>query len=75
MVEGGGRTLGAFWDAGLADEALVFVSPRLIGGQEAHPALAGAGPALMHEVRTPIETSVSSSGGDVVYRLVYTAVE
>lgn len=32
LVEGGGRVLGAFADAGLADEVHVYVAPRLIGG-------------------------------------------
>jgi diaminohydroxyphosphoribosylaminopyrimidine deaminase / 5-amino-6-(5-phosphoribosylamino)uracil reductase len=73
MVEGGGKTLGAFWDAGLADEAVVFVAPRLIGGAEARSALSGVGPARMRELRTSIETSVTSCEEDLVYRLVYTS--
>jgi len=35
MVEGGGEVLGAFFDQGLADEALVFVAPKLVGGRRA----------------------------------------
>ncbi|MFO0973079.1 MAG: bifunctional diaminohydroxyphosphoribosylaminopyrimidine deaminase/5-amino-6-(5-phosphoribosylamino)uracil reductase RibD [Phycisphaerae bacterium] len=45
LVEGGGRLLGSFLDAGLADEAVVFVAPRLIGGRTAPGALGGVGPA------------------------------
>jgi diaminohydroxyphosphoribosylaminopyrimidine deaminase/5-amino-6-(5-phosphoribosylamino)uracil reductase len=44
LVEGGGRVLGAFWDDHLADEAYVFVAPRLIGGLSARGPLEGAGP-------------------------------
>ncbi len=50
MVEGGGAVLGAFMDEGLADEAEVFVAPRIIGGRTAVGPLAGVGPAKMEEL-------------------------
>jgi len=50
MVEGGGALLGAFVDEGLADEADVFVAPRLIGGRAAVGPLAGVGPAKMGDL-------------------------
>lgn len=37
LVEGGGRTIGAFLAAGLADEIALFVAPRLIGARDATP--------------------------------------
>jgi len=43
MVEGGGRTLAAFLDARLADEAHIFIAPKLIGGQSAIQAYPGQG--------------------------------
>lgn len=43
LVEGGGRVLGAFFDAGLADEVHAYVSPRLIGGAGAVSPLHGTG--------------------------------
>jgi len=69
MVEGGGKTLGAFYDAGLADEAVVFVSHRFIGGQQAFSPLNGKGPATMNEVITPVETKVTRCGNDEIYHL------
>lgn len=47
LVEGGGQVLGGFFDAGLADEVQLFLTPRLIGGSEAPPALAGIGVAAV----------------------------
>lgn len=73
MVEGGGRTLGAFYDAGLADAAVVFVSPRLIGGHLAVSPLDATGPARMADVRTPAECIVARCGEDVVYQLTLAA--
>ncbi|MBN2445743.1 MAG: RibD family protein, partial [Phycisphaerae bacterium] len=35
LVEGGGETLGHFFDQGLADEVHVYVAPVLIGGRDA----------------------------------------
>lgn len=43
MVEGGGRTLGRFFDEGRIDEAHVYIAPRLIGGADAVGALHGVG--------------------------------
>ena len=31
LVEGGGRTLGSFFDAGVVDEVAAFVSPKILG--------------------------------------------
>lgn len=43
LVEGGGTLLGRFFDAGLADEAHVYIAPCLIGGGDAPSALGGRG--------------------------------
>ncbi len=72
MVEGGGRTLGAFYDAGLADEAVVFVAPRFIGGRDAVSPLSGLGPALMGRIGEPAEIEISTMGRDLMYRLLLT---
>ncbi len=69
LVEGGGRTLGSFLDAGLADEAVVFVTRRLIGGRDAPAALAGTGPARMRDVPMPVWTELRRCGADDLYRL------
>jgi diaminohydroxyphosphoribosylaminopyrimidine deaminase/5-amino-6-(5-phosphoribosylamino)uracil reductase len=46
LVEGGGEVHGAFLDAGLVDRVAVFVAPRLLGGRQATPAIAGVGRPL-----------------------------
>jgi diaminohydroxyphosphoribosylaminopyrimidine deaminase/5-amino-6-(5-phosphoribosylamino)uracil reductase len=43
VVEGGGRVLGAFADAGLADEVHAYTAPVLIGGDGAPGPLGGRG--------------------------------
>ena len=70
MVEGGGKTLGAFHDGGLADEAVIFVSRRLIGGQGAPSPLNSLGHAKMRDVRSPAWTRLSRCGEDDLYRMV-----
>lgn len=37
LVEGGGRTIAAFLEAGLADDVALFVAPRLIGARGGTP--------------------------------------
>jgi diaminohydroxyphosphoribosylaminopyrimidine deaminase/5-amino-6-(5-phosphoribosylamino)uracil reductase len=75
MVEGGGRTLGAFHDAGLADEAVVFVAPHLIGGRDAVSPLSGIGPELLRRLPKPIDAKVCRVGPDQVCRLLLTDPE
>ena len=72
MVEGGGRTLGEFHDAGLADEAMVVVAPRLIGGRAAISPLSGVGPATIMKACEPVDVEVRNLGPDHVFRLLLT---
>jgi diaminohydroxyphosphoribosylaminopyrimidine deaminase/5-amino-6-(5-phosphoribosylamino)uracil reductase len=71
MVEGGGRTLGAFFDANLMDEAVVFVARKLIGGRQAVSPLNGEGLATVDQVLDPVSTRVSRVGPDDMYRIVF----
>ena len=43
LVEGGSQTLGAFLRAGLADEMLLYLAPKLIGGERSKGIFSGAG--------------------------------
>ena len=58
LVEGGGMVISELLDRNLADEAYVFVAPRLIGGRGAVSAYAGLGAGrivdlpVMEDVRT-----------------------
>ncbi len=41
MVEGGGFTLTRFWEEGLADEVMIFMGNRILGGENSLPPIAG----------------------------------
>lgn len=43
LLEGGGGLAGSFFDAGLIDEAHVFIAPKLVGGQSSQTPIAGTG--------------------------------
>lgn len=43
LVEGGAEVAGSFHDAGLLDKISFFIAPKLIGGNEAPPAIGGLG--------------------------------
>ena len=43
LVEGGATVAGAFHRAGLVDRYVFYVAPALLGGEDGHPVLAGAG--------------------------------
>ncbi len=45
LVEGGGELHASFLEQSLADRLVLYVAPRLIGGQAARPLIGGVGPA------------------------------
>ena len=49
LCEGGGRIAGYLLDAGLVDEVVWFVAPKLVGGEDALGPLAGRGVERMSE--------------------------
>jgi diaminohydroxyphosphoribosylaminopyrimidine deaminase/5-amino-6-(5-phosphoribosylamino)uracil reductase len=65
LLEGGGEVHGAFLDAGLVDRVAIFVAPRLLGGREAAPVVAGLGRALKDAVRLG-RLSVRTIGDDLL---------
>ncbi len=49
LVEGGGTLMGALFDLGLVDKALVFVAPKIVGGTAAPGPVGGRGVDRMAE--------------------------
>lgn len=43
LIEGGGKTLGAAFAAGLVDKVCFFIAPKIIGGREAPTPVEGEG--------------------------------
>ncbi|MDB5306119.1 MAG: ribD [Gemmataceae bacterium] len=65
LVEGGAGVLGAFLDAGAADEFHVFVSPKLVGGTAAPSPVGGTGVGRIADALRPAEFTAAPSGEDV----------
>jgi diaminohydroxyphosphoribosylaminopyrimidine deaminase/5-amino-6-(5-phosphoribosylamino)uracil reductase len=68
LVEGGGRVLGSFLDAGQVDAVDVFIAPIVEGGDHPCTAARGRGHALMREARRLRRPEVTQVGGDVRIR-------
>lgn len=68
LVEGGGRTLGAFLDAGQVDEVEVFVAPIIEGGEHHFTPARGRGVDLMMHARRLERVEVATSGVDAHIR-------
>ncbi len=69
LVEGGGRVLGSFLEQGLADEATIFVAPKLIGGEEAPGPLRSLGPGRMTDLPRIARCLVTHLGQDICYNV------
>jgi diaminohydroxyphosphoribosylaminopyrimidine deaminase/5-amino-6-(5-phosphoribosylamino)uracil reductase len=65
LVEGGSEVLGSFRDAGEIDEVHVFIAPKLVGGADAVPAMAGGGCKAIAEALPLREWRVEMIEGDL----------
>jgi diaminohydroxyphosphoribosylaminopyrimidine deaminase / 5-amino-6-(5-phosphoribosylamino)uracil reductase len=68
LVEGGGQTLGAFFEARLVNEVWAFLAPLIIGGQTAPGPVAGYGPATLTEALHLRQTSIDTIDCDFLIR-------
>jgi diaminohydroxyphosphoribosylaminopyrimidine deaminase/5-amino-6-(5-phosphoribosylamino)uracil reductase len=73
LVEGGSRLLGSFFDAGLIDEAHVFIAAKLVGGTTAPSPIAGTGLERVPELASLVQPTVEILEGDVYIRGVLRA--
>jgi diaminohydroxyphosphoribosylaminopyrimidine deaminase/5-amino-6-(5-phosphoribosylamino)uracil reductase len=65
LVEGGARVHARFLAEGLVDRLVIFVAPKLAGG-DGVPLLAGKGPARMRDALRLDEVQVERVGEDVL---------
>jgi diaminohydroxyphosphoribosylaminopyrimidine deaminase/5-amino-6-(5-phosphoribosylamino)uracil reductase len=69
LVEGGGEVhASVLREAGLADEACVFVAPKIVGGRAAKTPVEGEGAAFMAEALALRDVRVERFGDDVLIR-------
>ena len=66
LLEGGPTLAGAFLRAGAIDKLVLFVAPKLIGGDDAPPLLAGPGAQTLAESLPVTGLQVERAGDDVV---------
>ncbi len=71
LIEGGGKVLGSFVGQNLADEARIFVAPRLIGGERAPGPLRHMGPALMTDIAGCRIQGPVRCGPDICYTVKF----
>ena len=66
LVEGGGEVIGAFLDAGLAQEVAVFIAPTILGGAGAPGPAMGLGTASLADGLRIEAPAVRRIGGDLL---------
>ncbi len=65
LVEGGARVLGTCFDTQSVDEVHVFVSPKIIGGEQAPSAVGGVGVAGICEAFELVQPQFTALSGDI----------
>jgi diaminohydroxyphosphoribosylaminopyrimidine deaminase/5-amino-6-(5-phosphoribosylamino)uracil reductase len=68
LVEGGGELLGSFFAAGLVNEVWAFLSPLIIGGDEAPTPVRGNGAARLADAWQLQNLQVETVGQDILVR-------
>jgi diaminohydroxyphosphoribosylaminopyrimidine deaminase/5-amino-6-(5-phosphoribosylamino)uracil reductase len=66
LLEGGPHLAGVFLDAGLIDEARIFIAPLLIGGRESRGAIEAQGTERLADAARATTTTVESIEDDVL---------
>lgn len=66
LLEGGPGLLGSFFDRQLVDEVHVFVSPKIVGGFEAMPAVGGYGAERIPELSSLSSCDIQQFERDVL---------
>ena len=66
LLEGGPHLAGVFLDAGLIDEARIFIAPLLIGGRESRGAIEAQGTERLADAARATRTTVESIDDDVL---------
>jgi len=68
LVEGGGKVVASFLKNGLVDEAMFFISPKIIGGKEAITSVEGDGIRLVEKAPRLYDITVKRLGDDILVR-------
>jgi diaminohydroxyphosphoribosylaminopyrimidine deaminase/5-amino-6-(5-phosphoribosylamino)uracil reductase len=66
LVEGGAEILGAFLDQRLVHKFYFFYAPKILGGKDAYPAVAGRGVACLAEAHQARDLSLRRLGPDLL---------
>jgi diaminohydroxyphosphoribosylaminopyrimidine deaminase/5-amino-6-(5-phosphoribosylamino)uracil reductase len=66
LVEGGAEVLGAFLDQRLVDKFYFFYAPKILGGKNAYPAVAGQGVASLSEAHQARDLGLRRLGPDLL---------
>jgi diaminohydroxyphosphoribosylaminopyrimidine deaminase/5-amino-6-(5-phosphoribosylamino)uracil reductase len=66
LLEGGPTVAGAFLRAGLIDKVVLFVAPKLVGGDDAPPLFAGPGARMLADAVPLSSLEAGRAGEDVV---------
>ena len=66
MVEGGGELTGSLFDERIVDHVHAFVSPKVIGGREAVPAVGGMGVETVADSARLVERQVRTVDNDIL---------
>lgn len=66
LIEGGGQLAAGALDSGIVDKVIVFIAPKIVGGESAITAVEGPGAATMADALRLERMTVKKVGGDLL---------
>jgi diaminohydroxyphosphoribosylaminopyrimidine deaminase/5-amino-6-(5-phosphoribosylamino)uracil reductase len=66
LLEGGAGLNAGFWSAGLVDRVMIFIAPKIIGGDDGHGIFAGPGVTSLTEAAVLQDVRVRQFGEDIL---------
>lgn len=66
LIEGGATVHGSFFDQGLVDKVYAYMSPLVIGGAQAPPAVGGEGPEALKDAYRLHDVATRRLGADLL---------
>ncbi|MDD5727588.1 MAG: bifunctional diaminohydroxyphosphoribosylaminopyrimidine deaminase/5-amino-6-(5-phosphoribosylamino)uracil reductase RibD [Victivallales bacterium] len=66
LIEGGGELAAEVLNAGIVDKVEFHIAPKILGGKDSRPAVAGKNPLTLEEAKQLRDCKIETAGDDII---------
>ncbi|MDD5698435.1 MAG: bifunctional diaminohydroxyphosphoribosylaminopyrimidine deaminase/5-amino-6-(5-phosphoribosylamino)uracil reductase RibD [Victivallaceae bacterium] len=66
LIEGGGELAAEVLNAGIVDQVEFHIAPKILGGKNSRPAVAGKNPLTLEEAKQLRDCKIETAGNDII---------